>query len=283
VRFYQDDNYTGPSHSPLTGDNCLVNEGFNDNVTSLWLRPEGVTTLSGNYYIRNKNGLYMDVTGGSVSDGAKMIQNTYAGSTSQQFQFTHVADGVYQIRNIRSGKNLTIASSSASNGALAEQWPYSGQAHQKIVAYKLSNGNYQLIVTHSNKVLKIKGGSSAAGAQIEQWQNDNQASSEWQLISVATGVAARVESDSQEIIAENETSTVNVEFFPNPVQHTLKIKSSMDLSNALVTIIDCQGSERMKTPFSTGGHNISSLKAGLYVVQIVTNKKKHITRKFIKQ
>jgi hypothetical protein len=283
VRFYQDDNYTGSSHSPLTGDNCLVNEGFNDNVTSLWLRPEGVTTLSGNYYIRNKNGLYMDVTGGSVSDGAKMIQNTYAGSTSQQFQFTHVADGVYQIRNIRSGKNLTIASSSASNGALAEQWPYSGQAHQKIVAYKLSNGNYQLIVTHSNKVLKIKGGSSAAGAQIEQWQNDNQASSEWQLISVATGVAARVESDSQEIIAENETSTVNVEFFPNPVQHTLKIKSSMDLSNALVTIIDCQGSERMKTPFSTGGHNISSLKAGLYVVQIVTNKKKHITRKFIKQ
>jgi hypothetical protein len=285
VRFYQDDNYTGSSFSTTAGDNCLSDNGFNDNVSSLWLRPNGVTTLSGNYFIKNRSGMYMDVSGGSISDGAKMIQTTYTGGTSQQFQFTHTADGVYQIKNVKSGKSLTIASRSVGNGAAVEQWAYSGLAHQKFIAYKLANGNFQLIGTHCSKSLKIKDGSTSAGAFVEQWQNDNQLTSEWQLISVATGLPATVASGGGNEATEHteEDDVLEIEVFPNPVQGKLEIKSTSGLSDAYITIIDGLGAEKIETLFNQEGQDVSGLKPGLYVLQIVTKKNKRVTRKFIKQ
>lgn len=283
ARFYQDDNYTGNNYAATAGDNCMVDNGYNDNVSSLWLRPNGVTTLSGNYYIRNRNGLYMDVSGGSLSDGAKMIQANYTGGTSQQFTFTHTADGVYQIRNVRSGKSLTIQSKSVGNGAAVEQWPYSGVAHQKFIAYKLTNGNYQLIVTHSNKILKIKDGSSVAGALLEQWQNDNQLSSEWQLVNVATGALAR-SATNEALYTDPETDLINeVELFPNPVKRTLEIRSQLDLSGAEITIMDGIGAEKLRNNFNPEGYDVSDLKSGFYLVRIITNEKKRLTKKFIKE
>jgi hypothetical protein len=282
ARLYQDDNYTGSSYPATSGDNCLVDNGFNDNVTSLWLRPNGVTTLSGNYYIRNKNGLYMDVSGGSTADGAKMVQWSYTGSTSQQFQFTHIADGVYQIKNVKSGKSLTIQSKSISNGAAVEQWAYSGVAHQKFIAYKLSTGNYQLIATHCSKILKIKDGSATAGAFVEQYQNDNQPSSEWQLISVSTGAIARSATNGQ-YNEQVEIGPTEIAVFPNPVKLKLQIRSEINLSDAVVTIVDGLGSEKVKANFNHEGYDVSDLKSGLYMIQIVTMEKKRIIKKFIKE
>jgi hypothetical protein len=282
ARLYQDDNYLGASLSANAADNCLVDNGFNDNVSSIWLRPDGITTLSGNYYIRNKNGLYMDVSGGSVADGAKMIQASYTASTSQQFQFVHIADGVYQIKNIKSGKTLTIAGRSVTNGAETEQWAYSSLAHQKFIAYKLASGYYQLVVTHSNKILKIRGGSTAAGALVEQWDNESQPSSEWQLVSVSTGVAARAATEG-ETISDEETTSLDVELFPNPVKQRLTIHAISDLANAVITIIDSRGVEKSAMHFDPNGQDVSDLQSGLYVALISTTDGKRAAKKFIKQ
>jgi hypothetical protein len=281
VRFYQDDNYLGSSYGANASDNCLANNGFSDNVTSIWLRPDGVTTLSGNYYIKNRNGLYMDVSGGSTSDGATLVQSTFTASARQQFQFIHIENGVYQIRNVSSGKNLTIASGSYNNGAAVQQWPYTSKDHQKFIAYKLSNGNFQLILTHSNKILKIAGGVSTPGAAVEQFQNDNQVTSEWQLISVATGIAARTETNGANGMEEESESLLDIS--PNPVQNRLIINSSFDLTDARISILDAQGVERLNTLFVKEGNDVNSLSQGFHVVRIVTRNNNRITKKIIKQ
>ena len=186
VLLFKDNNFTGTQLTLTGNDTCLVDNGFNDAATSLQVKSNGDTSLSGRYFLRNRNsGLYLDVSNSNLNNGAKIQQWTYNGTTAQQFEFSHQGEGVYIIRGVVSGKALDVDAISTNDGVKVQLWDYLGTANQRFIAYK-SGSHYQLIATHSSKAIKVAGNSANSGAAVEQWQNNSESSSEWELIRVTT-------------------------------------------------------------------------------------------------
>ncbi len=181
VILYFDDNFTGQSLE-VTSDNGYVGN-FNDQVTSLRVRPNGVTNLSGIYVLQNRNSnLNMDVWGASTADGAGINQGTAHEGLNQQFTFTHLGDGLYKIIANVSGKSLDVNSFSKDNGARIEQYPYNTTDNQQFIAVTTDlAGCYKLIARHSGKVVEVAGASKDNGAIVQQWDNNNQTCGQWKL------------------------------------------------------------------------------------------------------
>lgn len=182
---FWDDNFTGATQTHTQTDNCLVDNGFNDQMTSIKVRPNGNSGLSGKYLLKNrKSGKYMDVANFSTQNGGNILQWNYTGNTNQQFEFSHIGDGVYVIRSVHSGKALDVSAISTNNGANIVQWDYVGGGNQKFIAYNNDGIYHQLVALHSGKSIKIAGNSNDANANVEQWDNNDQLSSQWELIRV---------------------------------------------------------------------------------------------------
>ncbi len=209
VRFYQGANLDGASHLATTDDDCLANNGFNDNISSIYLRADGDTGLSGNYHLKNRNsGLYMDVALSGLDDGVNIRQWTFNGSTAQQFNFSHLGNGAYVIRNVNSNKAVDVAAIDHANGANIHQWNYEGLLNQQFVARPVPGTQYyQLIAMHSGKSIKIAGGSTSSGANIEQWQNDNQLSSHWELVPVDGPSGTNIKQEAESYFAMQGVQT----------------------------------------------------------------------------
>ncbi len=182
---YADDNYTGTSTTLNVNDDCLVDNGFNDNITSVKIRPDGITTVAGTFYIQNRNSsLYMDVWGLSTVDGGKINQGGYNGNANQQFEFVHLGDGVYRIIAKNSGKSFDIDGVSKADGALLHQWTYVGGNNQKFILKDAGSGFYKLVAKHSSKIIEVGGASMANGAGINQWPNHNGTNAQWKFVPV---------------------------------------------------------------------------------------------------
>jgi hypothetical protein len=182
---YADDNYTGASATFNANDDCLVDNGFNDNITSVKIRPDGITTVAGTFYIQNRNSsLYMDVWGLSTADGGVINQGGYNGGTNQQFEFVHLGDGVYKITAKNSGKVFDIDGVSKNDGAILHQWTYVGGNNQKFILKDAGAGFYKLVAKHSSKIIEVGGASMANGAGINQWTNHNNNNGQWKFVPV---------------------------------------------------------------------------------------------------
>ncbi|MDB5271825.1 MAG: hypothetical protein JWO58_192 [Chitinophagaceae bacterium] len=188
---YDGDNFTGAS-TTITADNaCLVNvaTNWNDRVTSIQIRTNGVTNAAGTYYVQNRNsGLYMDVWELSTADGANIAQGTFNGGANQQYQFTHLGDGTYQILAKHSGKSVDVNAISTADGANVQQWTYYGTPNQQFIVTSTGDGYYKLIPKHSGKVVEVANASKDNNANIQQWTNNNQTCGMWGLVPVVTTV-----------------------------------------------------------------------------------------------
>jgi|GEM_PF-1369627 len=182
---YQDDNFTGGS-SVINSDNTCLNTTWNDKVTSIRVIANGVTNVAGNYFLQNLNsGLNMDVFGISTADGANIAQGTPNNGTNQQFKFTHLGDGVYQILAVHSGKSIDIDAIKMNDGANVQQWTYFGSANQQFIVFPTDlTGTYKLIAKHSGKVVEVAGASTANNANVQQWTNNNQTCGQWKFVPV---------------------------------------------------------------------------------------------------
>lgn len=185
---YMDDNFLGSSVT-LTSDSSCFDATWNDKVSSIRVRPNGVTTLAGKYTLQNRySGLNMDVVGGpngSSADGVNIQQWNVSNTTNQQFNFEHLGDGVYKISAVHSGKCIDVNGISKDNGANVQQWTYYGTPNQQFIVYAMDAGYYKLIAKHSGKVIEVAGYSTVAEANVQQWENVNQASGHWKLNPVA--------------------------------------------------------------------------------------------------
>ncbi|MDB5815568.1 MAG: hypothetical protein JWN23_2685, partial [Rhodocyclales bacterium] len=136
---------------------------------------------NGTFEVRSaSSNLCLSITGGSLADGAKLIQDTCNGSAIQRFQFSVQSDGSYQIVDAASGKALDVTDVSAANGALIQQWAASGGSNQHFVATVNSNG-YTLAAKNSGKCVDVKDLSTSPGAAIQQWACGGGANQRWLL------------------------------------------------------------------------------------------------------
>lgn len=207
IRVYTDNNFSGSSILLTADDDCLVNEGFNDVISSVQIRPDGATNVAGTFYIQNRNSsLYMDVWGAGTGDGVDIAQGTYNGNTNQQFEFTHLGDGVYKITAKHSGKALDIDAVSKADGAILHQWNYVGGNNQKFILKDAGNGFYKMIAKHSSKVLEVPNASTANGVVIDQVANHSGNHAQWKFITVTTPPAF-----TTTIQAENYSAMLGVQ------------------------------------------------------------------------
>lgn len=208
VTVFKDDNLTGTALA-LTGDrDCLVNDGFNDNITSLSIRTNGVSGLNGTYFIQNKNSSqYIDVADNNTADGAKVTQWAYNGNANQKFSLVELGNGTYKILSVIANKALDVSAISTANGAVVFQYTYLGSDNQKFILVDAGSGYYKLVAKHSGKIIEIGGMSTTAGAITQQWADQGQSSGQWKLVKVSVTPPA----SSTFIQAENYSNMLGVQ------------------------------------------------------------------------
>jgi Ricin-type beta-trefoil lectin domain-like len=142
---------------------------------------------SGTYKLLNVlSGKALDVSGGSLANGAQVQQWTDNGSPAQQWDFGALPDGSYRIRNVGSGKVLDVKGFSKENGAPLIQWDDFGNPNQRFVVTDLGSGVVSLSAKHSGKLVEIGGLSRADGAAAQQWAGAGVDSQKWKLVSLGS-------------------------------------------------------------------------------------------------
>lgn len=143
----------------------------------------------GKFKITNKlSGIVMDVSGGSQSGGANIIQWTDSESywepsaKNQQWNIANTGGGYFKITSVNSGLALENSNALKTDGNPVIQNNFTKADKQLWSIQKISDnydpaGYYKIINLQSNKAIDVSGGSYSAGAPIIQWpftSGDNQ-------------------------------------------------------------------------------------------------------------
>lgn len=135
------------------------------------------------YKILNKNGgKAIDVSGGSTSAGANVIQWNDTGAQNQLWRWVAVGDGSYEIVNQKSGLLLDVTSGSTADGATIVQQADNNGASQHWTLVADGNGYYKIKNVNSGKLLSVP--NSTAGTQLVQTTDTNADGQLWRAVIV---------------------------------------------------------------------------------------------------
>ncbi len=137
--------------------------------------------------VNRNSGLVLDISGGSTSNNGLVVQNTWTGATSQQWQLVANSDGSYKLVNRNSGKVLDSPGNSATQGTQLDQYTDTNSANQwwKLVSTG-SGSSYSYIVNDKNGLYAdVNGRSTAAGAEVIQYASDGGTNQQWSIVGVS--------------------------------------------------------------------------------------------------
>ncbi len=122
----------------------------------------------------------LDVTGGSLNNGANIeIWNNLNGD-NQKFQFTYDNEGYYTISDVRTGKVLDVYGGYTKPGTNVQMWEANGTDGQKWKIEKNGEG-YLIISKVSNLYLDVYGGYTAAGTNVQVWTRNESNGQKWKI------------------------------------------------------------------------------------------------------
>ena len=182
---FKKNNLTGSYVTVTDNSPDLSAFGINDSISSWVVRPNGDLSFTGKtVYLRNrKSGLYMSVSGESMSQGANIQQQPYSGNEDQKWVLTNIGDGAYRLLNRSSKIGIQVRKSGMDDGAIVEQLTYAGQDNQKfIIVQNGTSGYFKLIPVHSIKY--IKPADDHVNANIVQGGLFSDTDTDWELISM---------------------------------------------------------------------------------------------------
>ncbi|MFI6007431.1 RICIN domain-containing protein [Streptomyces sp. NPDC051243] len=135
------------------------------------------------YKVLNKNGgKAIDVSGGSTSAGANVIQWNDTGAPNQLWRWVAVGDGSYEIVNQKSGLLLGVTGGSGADGATIVQQADDNGASQHWTPVADGNGYYKIKNVNSGKLLSAS--NSTAGTQLVQTTDTNADGQLWRAVIV---------------------------------------------------------------------------------------------------
>jgi hypothetical protein len=176
-----------PNHSPSVYRNKLVG-WYNKQTTKLKeVVTKRLTVDKGVYKLKVKHtGKYMAVDNGSTTDGAVIEQKSsvaYAGADEWRLILENTK---HKLKNVRSGKCLTLSSDSGSDNVTMVQRACSSLATTQNFEFAQA-GDGWAIRTKFASAIDISGGSSAEDARVVQniWIG-SKLSQQWQLVPVGT-------------------------------------------------------------------------------------------------
>lgn len=164
VRLYEHDNFKGKSIGILKSDQCLVNNNFNDKISSIVVSRQNF----GNKYYQFRamnNEKCLDVRAGNLSNRANIQLYECHNGANQGWKLKRISGNEYKIISKKSQKCLDVSSRSRSNGANVHQWSCLNINNQRwIVTNKMTSKGirYQLKAKHSDKCLTNLGNNNRA-------------------------------------------------------------------------------------------------------------------------
>lgn len=143
----------------------------------------GVSFPSGDVLIKSaKNSdLTMDVTASSSANGARIQLYPCDDTVAQNFRFTEVGNGVYQIRNTSSGKLVEIASGVTDKGGVIQQWTANGTQAQRWAVLKSGN-KVTFINVKATKAIDIPSGNAVSGAKLQSYTANGTVAQQWTVV-----------------------------------------------------------------------------------------------------
>lgn len=148
-----------------------------------WIESSGTSfdPMIGYTLTNRKSGKALDVSGGSIADGANVIQWPSHGGTNQQWKLVDAGNGYYKIINVKSGKALEVDGASTADGANVQQWTDGGGMNQQWSIVPVGS-YYKIVNRNSGKVLEVFGGSTADGANVSQWSDNSGTNQQWSIV-----------------------------------------------------------------------------------------------------
>lgn len=161
-------------------------------VTTIGAAPVLSATPSAGHVFKiasRQSGKPFGVDGGSVADGAKIIQYTDDGDADQQWRLVDAGSGYYNIIDVNSGKALDDTGGSTSNGTQLQQYTISGtgNSNQQWQIVSVGSGYYKILNRTSGLGLDLTGGSIADSVNVQQYavSGNGNFGQNWQFIPVS--------------------------------------------------------------------------------------------------
>ena len=137
----------------------------------------------GTYFIcsSTSTGAVLDVSSGSVSNGANVQIWGNNDSGAQKWTFSRQADGTYTIMNARSHKMLDLTNGRAASGTNVQQWSgWDTRAQRWFVDYRPGGWKISSAVD-SSYVLDINGGNASNGSNVQIWRSNDSGTQRFHL------------------------------------------------------------------------------------------------------
>ncbi|MFF4505775.1 RICIN domain-containing protein [Streptomyces sp. NPDC001401] len=174
---------------PMTIRGTVVNVGQYpswslDTSAGTWTPNSGVPTNAVHTLTNAGSSMLMDVSGGSTTTGAKVIQWQSNGGDNQKWTLNRVADNVYTLVSVKSGLCLDVPNKSTAENVQLQQWTCNGGANQQFAADlvgSLTGTKFMLVNVNSGLNIGVDSSSTTAGAGIVQLTGTGATSQQWTL------------------------------------------------------------------------------------------------------
>jgi hypothetical protein len=127
----------------------------------------------------------VSIAGDSTASQAIIWDWAYNNDPSQQWDLVDVGNGLFNIRNVRSGLVLDVPGSSTADGVTNQQYAANGTGAQQFRLQPI--GNYFIQAPVSGRYLYAQGGSTANGTQVVQYDWANSSSYIWNFANTTAG------------------------------------------------------------------------------------------------
>jgi len=266
VQLFWDMNFTGSSIVLNSDNSCLVNNGWNDQASSLIVRTKTntfSTTIQAENYsamLGVQNEATTDAGGGQdvgyIDQGDWMAYNNITFPTSGTYTIQ------YRVASI-SGSRLSMDLNAGSIQLGTVNIP--------------ATGGWQNWTTVSQTVT-VNAGTYNVGiyAQAGGW-NIN-----WFSITKNTGAKIGAADPQSEDISSNYNLGTGVTIYPNPIEGELQFVSGSDLSGGSAKVVNDMGIQVINTTIQADKIDVSSLSAGMYTL-VVNKDGNSFTKRFIKK
>ncbi|HWL89409.1 MAG TPA: RICIN domain-containing protein, partial [Polyangiaceae bacterium] len=142
-------------------------------------------TVSGSGYVAVANratGKYLDVSGASTADLAKIVQNAGNGQVNQQWSLADAGGGYFKLANRNSGKVLNIPGPTTTQGTQLIQFFDDGNANSQWALTAIRGGSYDIVSRYDSQNVDVQQGSAADGTPVIQFPNNGGANQQWSFV-----------------------------------------------------------------------------------------------------
>ncbi len=159
----------------------LIGSGSDAGIFRFSQVPDEAVLEEGAYTVQSGVGrnYVLDVTGGSLADGANIhiYQSNHTGA--QIFNAVLNDDGSYTFVNEQSGKALDIYCAGTADGTNVQQYTCNQTASQKWFVFRNDDGSCTLLSVMSGSALDVKGAAAANNTNVQEYSSNQSSAQKW--------------------------------------------------------------------------------------------------------